>query len=268
MRGKWISVWVVFVVLVCMTGAGLAFNPAAHIHIADRVFPNIKDRTDLYYGAIAPDLAIYVLDPSRWPTAFNDTHHEFITLTPRKAFALGWLTHNEEWGADFHAHIETGPGGYVIRKAAMLTPVPLEIGHVAVEVAVDIHLQTMEPRLAEKVLDAVLSRSNEDLLILAKTLVFKEQRVDWATLAATESVFRGLVAQYADALSRSTTGDFSAMVDFGVALAPWLFGTTIEEDDLRALLEAAIYVTAPDYREALEAAIADLEAGIPGTLRR
>jgi hypothetical protein len=269
MRNKRIdSLLVLFAVLVCMTLSGLAFNSAAHIYIADRVFPNIKDKTDLYYGSIAPDLAIYVLDPSRWPTAFNDTHYEFMTLTPRTAFSLGWLTHNEEWGADFHAHIGPGAGGYVIQKAALLAPTPPDIAHVAVEVAIDILLQTQDPQLAEKLFNANLLRSNEALLTMGKTLVFKEKRTDWATLVATEFTFRWLVHQYAVALSESSAGDFSAMVEFGVDLAPQLFGTTISAADLQALLQAAIAVTATDYQAALEGAIAELEARIPGTKRR
>jgi hypothetical protein len=272
MRTKRIdSLAVVFVVLACMTFSGLAFNPAAHIYIADRVFPNIKDKAELYYGSIAPDLAIYVLDPSRWPTAFNDTHYEFMTLTPRTAFALGWLTHNEEWGADFHAHIGPGPAGYVIQKATILNTAfetPIDIGHVAVEIAVDILLQTQHPELAGKLWNANLLGSNETLTTLGKTLVRKEERTDWATLAAAELTFRGIVAQYAAALSESSVSDLSAMVAFSVALAPQLFGTTFTAEEAQALLGAAIAITASDYQAALEAAIADLEARIPGTKRR
>jgi len=88
-----------------------AFNPAAHIYIADQVFEYCGRKIELYYGSIAPDLAMYVAMPEKWLTAFDDTHHNYIDLrsyafgSTQKAFAKGWLTHNEEWGADYYAHI-------------------------------------------------------------------------------------------------------------------------------------------------------------------
>ena len=111
-----------------------SFNPLAHIFIAERVFPHYCGNIDLYYGSIAPDLALsfYVKNPDRWPTARDDTHHYYIDLRPyarggvQQAFAKGWLTHNEEWGADFYAHISYEVDGqwiqpgYVYEKAADL----------------------------------------------------------------------------------------------------------------------------------------------------
>ena len=65
----------------------------------------------------------------------------------QKAFAAGWLTHNEEWGADYYAHIAypANPNkGYVIEKAEALLEVPglhpnlnLEFAHYGIEVAID-----------------------------------------------------------------------------------------------------------------------------------
>ena len=109
-----------------------AFNPAAHIYIAERVFEGCGDKIDLFYGSIAPDLAMYVANPdTSWPDAFTDTHEQFRDLrgyafgATQKAFAKGWWTHNQISGADYYAHINDplslGPYGYVVNKASALS---------------------------------------------------------------------------------------------------------------------------------------------------
>ncbi|MGQ9571347.1 MAG: hypothetical protein ACUVUQ_11035 [Thermodesulfovibrionales bacterium] len=127
---KKLSKLVIFLaVIMLIFGPSLAhaFNPAAHLYIAEKVFQN--QNINLQYGSIAPDMVLYA-DPEKWPTAFLDSHYEYIDLRPyiwsltQKAFALGWLIHNEAWGADYYAHIEYPPGsgtGYVIEKANILS---------------------------------------------------------------------------------------------------------------------------------------------------
>ena len=62
-----------------------AFNSAAHVYIteqvAPRVFPFTFDRTDLYYGSIAPDISSYVTPPGIWANGFCETHYGFTKLT-------------------------------------------------------------------------------------------------------------------------------------------------------------------------------------------
>ncbi len=52
---------------------GQAFNSATHIYIADHVFPFAFDKVNLFYGAIAPDLSLYVYPPENWVSSFEDT---------------------------------------------------------------------------------------------------------------------------------------------------------------------------------------------------
>jgi hypothetical protein len=166
-----------------------AFNSATHLYIAQRVF-QVQD-IDLYYGSIAPDLALYA-DPGKWPTSFEDTHYNYIDLRSyalgftQKAFALGWLTHNEAWGADYYAHRVNPLGnntcvtqgyyqGYVIEKACLLagrTGIDPEFAHYAVETAIDLLLRSNDdPQLGKKLLNANLFRSWVDRNLLAKVLV-------------------------------------------------------------------------------------------------
>jgi hypothetical protein len=53
---------------------------------------------------------MYLPSKGHWPDAFEDTHYSTIFLPfawwrlDQRAFAKGWQTHNEDWGADFYAH--------------------------------------------------------------------------------------------------------------------------------------------------------------------
>lgn len=92
-------IFLVVITLIFVPSLAHAFNPIAHLYIAEKVFGN--QNINLQYGSIAPDLSLYVANPEKWPTAFTDTHYEYIDLRPyarsltQKAFAEGWLTHNE-----------------------------------------------------------------------------------------------------------------------------------------------------------------------------
>jgi len=190
------------------------FNSATHIYIAERVFPNWFNKIDLFYGSIAPDLALYVANPEKWPTAFGDTHYNYIDLrryawsSAQRAFAVGWLTHNEIWGADFYAHgLFPDYNGYVNQKAKELKKIAkekleidldTEFAHFAIEVAIDLLLKwNDDSKLGEKLLEANLLRSWEDRNLLVRVLVWKERRTDWITLALRELTFRNLVGRYA-----------------------------------------------------------------------
>jgi hypothetical protein len=71
------------------------------------------------------DKDLYIPDDPMWPLgeAFMDTHYYSVDLPyarwkpAPKAFAKGWKTHNEIWGADFYAH---GPV-YIIETLMVAT---------------------------------------------------------------------------------------------------------------------------------------------------
>lgn len=247
-----------------------AFNSATHIYIAERVFPDCNEKIDLYYGSIAPDLALYA-NQQKWPTAFYDTHYDYIDLSHyswssiQKAFAKGWLTHNEHneyRGADYYAHIEYPPGntGYVIEKANILfeqTGLDLEFGHFAIEVAIDLLLKNDDPKIAEKLLRANLLRSWQDRHLLARILVWnwKERRTDWVTLAATELTFRNLLCRYAVALALPYPYDRGALAELGSQLAQEFYGIEVSPKIVLYLLESAIHLCKDDYKMVIDDAI-------------
>jgi hypothetical protein len=246
-------------------GSVFAFNPGAHMYIAEHVFPDVAEKVDLFYGSMAPDIALYVAS-GKWGAAFTDTHYTYIDLKPyawgaqQKAFAKGWLTHNESWGADLYAH---GPypayNGYINEKAGILlgqTGYDLEFMHFAVEVAVDLLLKSQDHDLGEKMLKAAVFRSPGDRDLLLRVLAWKYKRTDWVTLVSTELAFRSLVTRYATALALPAPLDRLALAGLGSQLANELFGMeNITERQLLDLLNAAISLCAHDYLTPVEAAI-------------
>jgi hypothetical protein len=249
-----------------------AFNSGTHLYIAEQVFQNYTPKIDLYYGSIALDLSLYVAKPEKWPTSFWDTHHDYIDLRPyalgftQKAFALGWLTHNEVWGADYYAHIEYPIGngeGYVIQKAEILSSqigLDPEFAHYVIEVAIDLLLKNNnDHKLGEKLLLANLFRSWEDRNLLAKVLVFKEKKTDWLTLATTELTFRNLINQYAMALVLPSPYDKKALAELGVQLALEMYGIEVTKEEVLYILEAAIDLCKYDYKDVIHYAIGQIQ---------
>ena len=242
-----------------------SFNPAAHLYIAAHLFPTQLYKTDLYYGSIAPDLAMYT-DVAKWPNSFLDTHHTYINLinsaqgANQKAFAAGWFSHNEINGADFYAHgsykSELGyyTDGYVTDQAILLIAdlsylgldiSYLDFAHFAIEAAIDLLLkENWDHSLATKLFLANFLRSPLDRELLTKILVVQNRETDWINLIMTELTFRNLVYQYSTALALSNPSNKNALVNLGVQLAPQLFEITAPPDQLRQLvvvvLDAAI----------------------------
>jgi hypothetical protein len=255
-----LTVFFVSLALVLSVIPAQSFNPAAQLYIADHLFPNLANKTDLYYGSIAPDLAMYT-DVAKWPNSFLDTHYTYINLinpqgANQKAFAKGWFTHNEINGADHYAHGIYDPntgyyiGGYVTIQAHALLGLMgldfppyqyLDFAHFAIEAAIDLLLkQEHDPSLSTKLFLANLLRSPLDRELLTKVLVVQNRETDWINLITTELTFRNLVYKYSTALALSNLSNKNALITLGVQLAQQEFGITATPEYLRQVFDAAI----------------------------
>ena len=271
-----------------------AFNSAAHVYIAEqvapRVFPFTFDRTDLYYGSIAPDISSYVTSPGIWANGFCETHYGFTKLTYswwnliQKAFAQGWQIHNERypWGADYWAHgtcsvclSSCNYNGYVNQKASVLVQAvhPIldghfELAHFAIEVAIDLLLvDNKDHTLGEKLLGAALFRSPEDLKLLTKTFVgLPTGGTTFATLSSAETTFRNLVINYATALTLPEPLRMGVLGQLGVQVAQGM-GVTIESDDVKTILQASLGLCEHDYYEPIREAINGIIANKSNLIR-
>ncbi len=257
-------------------GPSQAFNSGTHLYIAERVFPFSLDKIDLYYGSMAPDISIYA---PTWVGGFQDTHYEVINLpyswwNPVQAsFSKGWKTHNEDWGADFYAHIcyfkkDETCTGYVIAKALQLINLPplnflpeniaVELAHFAVEVAVDLLvLENDDHALGQKLLGAALLRSPEDLKVLGKVFVASHM-TDAATLSGAEATFRDLVIEYGAALALPRDLRMPALGVLGAQVAANYYGAPVSPAEVQELLGAAVGLCDGDYDAAVQAAISGI----------
>jgi hypothetical protein len=256
-----------------LVATGFGFGSLAHLEIAGRAFPGEPDVLNRDYGAVAPDLALYVADPARWPSAFEDTHYRFIDLrryavsASQRSFALGWMSHNEVWGADYVAHtaFDQGPG-YVTQKASLLAfqaGIDEEIAHYAVETAVDLLLKRSRPLLAQRLLEAGLYRSWQDRTLLSWVLVWRHRQTDWGTLTSTELGFRYLVVGYALALTQPESQDIQALSALAVQLGDTWFGAPVDQGQVMEILEAAMDLCEEDYELALDAAVQSVLDNLP-----
>ena len=270
MKGKK-RVWFIASILVSVflnPSQGLPFSSATHLYIAGHVFEDEAYPLDLYYGAIAPDIDFAVKQISKWPTAFDDTHYNFVDLRSfatgpeQMAFAKGWLTHNEKdpWGVDHYAHIDPG---YVIQKAQGLTGLPSDYAHLAIEVAVDVLLRDNDdPQLGDKLLSALQRHSSRDRTLLTDLLVTNQQRTDRLTLIMAEMNYRQAMLQYARALSKPSPDNKKALARWGVMLAQRLYGVRLSSDYLLGILEDAIELCKDDYKETVDTVIQGIKDNV------
>lgn len=248
-----------------------AFSSATHIYITDRVYPRYAWSLDLAYGSIAPDIDLYLADPNKWETAYEDTHQTYSDLTlfavglTQKLFAVGWRSHGEVCGADLYAHfvdpLDEGDTGYVLAMVKALNeflvaqgqaPLPDLIAHFAVEMAVDLLLQNYVDRsLGDKLLKATLYRSWLDRNLLTRVLVLDDHRTDFLTLALGELRFRTIIERYAEALSLPYPQNIDAVAALGAELSQALFGFPANKEQLMGILGAAMYVCADTYLQAV-----------------
>jgi hypothetical protein len=273
---------VLCVFVICIPSTGLSINSGAHIYVTEQVYDS--DDVDLLYGCIAPDLSIYVPGMDMWATGFEDTHYNYVSLHPQgwtepwKRFLIGWETHNEEWGADFYSHIAySGGQGYVIVKAALLAPfiepllppgsdpeLAMLIAHNAVEFAIDVLVQEfLDTNLGVKLLNVAASRSDEDVHRLFNILVAKNKLTDRDTLYQSEAIFRGLILSYSSQLALSSVSDLTPLAALGAQLAYQLYGVVISPDDVKDLLQFALFLCSGDFAifigDTIDGIKADLE---------
>lgn len=269
-----------FLILVALTiapASSEAFNPLAHIYIAENACSSCGSKIDCYYGSVAPDMVWYLTDPVERDNLGADTHVNHIDLTgfswgsTQMAFAIGWLTHGQNpliRGADYFAHIDYKNSiyaGYVIDKAQLLlsmdptgelTP---EFAHYIIEATIDILLKGDDPTLPGKLFFANLFRSWQDRSLMMRVFVWIERDTDWLKFATAELTFRQLVNRYAIALMLPEPYDEAALAQLGAELAKEMFGIPgITSEMLLEIYHTAIDLCESDYYGVIAEAIGEI----------
>ena len=222
----------VLVLSMLMPGRAYSWDPATHAYIEEHLYKKRGQADDgvLYnriYGANVMDMfnnkfsspylefAAYLHDPTQ--ENFLEVWEEADTRMER-AFAYGFVSHNNTWGMDSTAHISGitfGKGeGYVIAKArilavmlkpgleAQLGPLPdvvvMDICHYFVETGVDFLVRGMDPSIGNKLMAAAGNRSDE-----VPALLIEAYKDDFAALAGSPEN-AALIIGTAEGMHRAT----------------------------------------------------------------
>lgn len=212
--------------ILLLAPAASAWGPATHAYIAQRLpYAQLLWNGQKLYGAMAPDVNSF-LPPDLRIEGFLQTHYAPPVASPgflavwdtahtsiQKAQAIGFLSHNEMWGADSFAHNELANTGYVITKAGLLCDrlkaeltaaglwnaygafITSENCHFVVEYGIDLLMKHKDPALGLRVSTAALLRSPEFPALLAKAYR-SDPSITSDQWKQAEAEFRSFAVQY------------------------------------------------------------------------
>ncbi len=184
---RFLVVTLLFIVAGFFSSEAFPWGFATHAYISDHLgktnrFQNMKE----IYGGLAPDIFNYLFDPIPPYGLMPKVTHSFSTelwdvsrTELQKSLVYGFISHNDDWGADSTAHrsgLTFGQTeGYVIAKARILAEilkqvpeyaalglpddVTLEISHELVEDGVDLLVKGIDPLIGQKISSSALSSS-------------------------------------------------------------------------------------------------------------
>ena len=234
-----------------------AWGPATHSYIAKGL--QMKDpEMQGIYGSVAPDLFNFREGSPYDAYLAEQTHDHIMSLLMEarrnrlEAFFLGFISHNERWGADFTAHRNgmTTERGYVVTKSYRLAPrlrpsletllenagVPAafwwasqlapELSHYLVETAVDLLIKRNEdPSIGLDLFSSASQRppSVPDLLVSAYAQRFaldKELSFDEAMqiIREAEEAFRQEMILYGQILDQEEPEAIKVLTEQGADL--------------------------------------------------
>ena len=290
-------------VIVCVV-PNLAFGwgAATHSYLAKELGhePGVLNLQEMY-GSVVPDMFNLMYGYEHQDYLWDKTHYEFMKVVDEGksdesiAFAYGFASHNEDWGADHTAHLSSitvnPEEGYVVTKMKILAP-QLRLGIVLFlnangiaytpELLEEFAL-TIADSAIESAVDLLVSQ-NEDTQIgirmqvaaklrspLVPMLLNRAYAKDFATEAGTiveeailmivetETTFKGYMELYGEILTQENAIDLTA--EQGAQLAELMleeeYGIIVEvpSELMKTGLLAAIDVVKNDYSEELAATL-------------
>ncbi|MFB0554758.1 MAG: hypothetical protein ACETWQ_15755 [Phycisphaerae bacterium] len=290
-------------VVVC-AGPNLAFGwgSATHAYLAKELGhePGVMNLQEMY-GSVVPDMFNLMFGYEHQDYLWTETHYEFMKVVEEAkfdesvAFAYGFASHNDEWGADHTAHISfitvSPEEGYVVTKMRTLAPqlklgimlflnangiaytpelldeLALSIADSAIESAVDLLVSQNEDtqigmrmqvaaKLRSPLIPMLLSRAYaKDFATEAGTIV--EEAI--LMIVETETIFKEYMELYGEILTQENAIDLTA--EQGAQLAELMleerYGIIVEvpSELMKTGLLAAIEAVKDDYSEELAATL-------------
>jgi hypothetical protein len=251
-----------------------AWGSATHAHVADKLgavdgAANLNE----IYGAMALDTFNYLFGSPFQPQLHDLAHHQSMRVWQAaqggdwatRSVAYGFMSHNDDWGADYTAHhrgLTFGlSNGYVIAKTAALVkssqllpalnlpaPVAEELTHIVVETGVDVLLLALNPTIGQKIMAATQVRTDvfPQLLVQAYAADLPLP-IDMAAalIYGTEAFFKNMMLGYGYALTFPTAQAVPLLADQFADLASAYLGSygitlPMEKDQIALFLAGFI----------------------------
>lgn len=282
-----------------------AWGSATHAYIAYEIGRQQgSSNLNEIYGAVLPDAFNMMFGDPYQGHLWTLTHYEFMQLVEAaelendKALAFGFASHNEAWGADQTAHINsrTHPGqGYVIRKqdqlAAILEPqvrlfllfsgvpnagtiineVLPTVAHTAIETAIDLLIaENQDPDIGQRMVLAARTRGWSAPILLCKAYAADFAAATGTTEAvaaplviAAENEFRYQMILYGTTLMQDDPVD--VLAEQGAELAKLLlaakYGVIVDipVDLMMEILDSAVDLVRDDYAAEIAATVTHVQ---------
>ena len=307
MNKRLLLILIVSIVVYAVPDLVFGWGAATHAYIAKELGhePGVMNLQEMY-GAVVPDMFNLMFEYEHQGFLWSKTHYEFMKVVDEgkcdesKAFGYGFASHNEDWGADHTAHINSvgvkSQEGYVITKKKILAPqlklgmtlflnskgivytpelldeLALAIADSAVESAVDLLVsQNEDTQIGMRMLTAAKLRSPFVPMLLSKAYakdlageagIIAEEAI--LLIVETETQFKEYMELYGEILTQENAVDL--MAEQGVQLAEQMlegrYGIIVEvpAELMKMGLLSAVDVVKNDYSEELAATL-DYVAG-------
>jgi len=301
-----------FCCLICLTvipSQAFPWGPATHAYLANELSREKLDSNeicDAIYGAMLPDLFNLMLESRDYEYWVVQTHYHPTKLKNKArrmgldAFAFGFVSHNERWGADYIAHRRkrVKEESYVVRKARFLDyqlrpqleavleeaglpwafwwagQISPDLSHTLIEVAVDLLIKRNEyPAIGLEMLrsSTVRSPAIPDLLVAAYGRGFAHHMgISYEEASQlirdAEEEFQNETIHFGEALALEESEAIKELADQGAVLLNEILKAAIGSDvtltsqTLEEFIKLAIHEIEEDYRQEVAATLSYLEA--------
>lgn len=302
MSNKLLSSLIIIVIVCVVPNLAFGWGSATHAYLAKELGhePGVMNLQEMY-GSVLPDMFNLMFGYEHQDYLWNETHYQFMKVVEEAksdesmAFAYGFASHNEDWGADRTAHISSitvnPEEGYVITKKKILAPqlrlgimlflnangitytpelleeFALRIADSAVESAVDLLVsQNEDVHIGRRMQVAAKLRSPFVPMLLSRAYakdfageagIIVEEAI--LIIVETENTFKEYMELYGEILAQENAIDL--MAEQGAQLAEQMleeeYGITVEVPSglMKTGLLAAIDVVKDDYSEELAATL-------------
>jgi hypothetical protein len=280
----------VLLTLLVLAPAALAWGPATHVLIVKQLQNDNLQLKNQMYGAVAPDVNQVISFDQNSPFFYATHYGEMLVwdaarngTIAQKSLAFGFVSHNEEWGADHTAHISSltldpSKGGYVIQKAETLCRVLgqqleqygmtqysdlLQVPncHFVLEYGIDLMIRQRNPQVAYWLKEAALHRSPEMPALLVKAYTYSPYGSDFASaFAPADEGWRQNLVYYASLLELPMDEAVPQVAGYLVALAQMqgIIPPKVDVQAAQLLIQLALADTmaiCTDYPQELQATV-------------